>query len=113
MSISIRQAAYKSGDAFLPTMIRLYLYRHIIGNEHTLFYLNYWSIIHFLSGVLLAFVSGNWMTALLVHTLWEIWQRAIGMSYWNLRGSIDTVVDTVLFMAGHWLTVKALVWYQG
>ena len=103
MHISLKQAAYKSGDAFLPTTIKLYLYRYIVGNDHTLFYLNYWSVIHFLSGITLAFLTKSPMTALLVHTLWELWQRAIGMTKWNLRGAIDTVVDTGLFMIGHWL----------
>jgi hypothetical protein len=108
MGISLNEIAYKSGDAFLPTTIKLYLYRYIVGNDHTLFYLNYWSVLHFLSGIAIAFVTKSPMTALLVHTLWELWQKAIGMTTWNLRGAIDTVVDTGLFMTGLYLVVHLL-----
>ena len=103
---------YRSGDAFIPEPIRSALFTYIVGGPHTLFYINYWSIIHFLSGIIFSFALRQlgivetkqilgW--ALLVHTLWEIWQRAIGMTTWDLRGSIDTCVDTILLIGGVWI----------
>jgi hypothetical protein len=44
----------------------------------------------------------------LVHTAWELWQIAIGMSHpLRLTGGgnvFDICMDTALFMAGMWLT---------
>ena len=106
MSVSLKEIAYQSGDAFLPTTIKQFLSRYIIGDSRSLFYLNYWSIVHFLSGVVISFFTNHWMIALLIHTIWEIWQYSIGMTRWNKRGLIDTVVDTILCMLGYGLMKK-------
>ena len=105
---------YRSGDAFAPERIREKLFEYIIGGPNTLFYLNYWSIIHMLSGVLCGvlihklggFVSGinYYAIGLIIHTLWELWQMLIGMSIYKgkyaLRQWIDTLVDTIMFIGG-------------
>lgn len=36
----------------------------------------------------------------LVHTIWELWQKFIGMTQWDLRGGIDTIVDTIMHLIG-------------
>lgn len=103
---------YRSGDAFAPEKIRRFLSQFLIGTNTSLFYLNYWSIIHFLSGILTGLflirftrsIKEYYGLGFLIHTLWETWQFIIGMSVYKgtnlLRQSIDTVVDTILFMAG-------------
>jgi hypothetical protein len=105
---------YRSGDAFAPEHIRKQLFEYIIGGPNTLFYLNYWSIIHMLSGILVAAIlhkiygtaSGfnYYFAGFLIHTLWETWQMLIGMSIYKgvhaLRQWIDTGVDTLMFMSG-------------
>ena len=103
---------YRSGDAFAPENIRRFLSQFIVGTNTSLFYLNYWSIIHFLSGVLCGFflihitrsIKEYYGLGFLIHTLWETWQFVIGMSIYkgvNLpRQLIDTTVDTILFMVG-------------
>lgn len=89
-----------SGDLFLPPSIRRFLYNNIIGTNISLFYISYWSILHFISGILLSIIGVSYSTGLLIHTLWELWQKFIGMTVWNLRGGIDTIIDTLLCMLG-------------
>ena len=104
---------YRSGDAFAPEKVRRALSKYIIGSSTSLFYLNNWSIIHFLSGVLCGYVLFKFSArtikeyyglGFLIHTLWETWQFVIGMSIYkgvNLKRQIlDTTVDTILFMGG-------------
>jgi hypothetical protein len=105
---------YRSGDAFAPEHIRKKLSEYIVGGPNTLFYLNYWSIIHMLSGILVAAIlhklygtaSGfnYYGIGFIIHTLWETWQMLIGMSIYkginHLRQWIDTGVDTIMFMGG-------------
>lgn len=50
MEVKKDSLAYRSGDAFLPKKVVNMLGTYIVGDDHTLFYLNYWSIIHFSSG---------------------------------------------------------------
>ncbi len=106
-----KNMARDSGDLFLPQPIRRFLYTHIIGSPTSLLYISYWSILHMLSGaltgILLLCMSANYkirlpyyFTGVFVHTLWELWQKFIGMTQWDLRGSIDTIVDTVMYLAG-------------
>ncbi len=108
---------YKSGDAFAPEKIRRFLSQYLIGSNTSLFYLNNWSIIHFLSGILCGLILYNMNFSIkeyyglgfLIHTLWETWQFVIGMSIYrgvNLpRQIIDTTVDTILFMTGMFVYV--------
>lgn len=107
----------------MPANIRRFLQTYIIGNPRSTFYITYWSILHFLSGILFTGVylwfrpsiatattasfSLNKEVVLygfVAHTLWELWQIAIGMNRpFALSGNnnlVDICVDTVLFMAG-------------
>jgi hypothetical protein len=73
-----------------------------MGNAH---------INHFFSGVFFAClvvwfrIPSPLLTYVLVHTLWELWQIAIGMTPLSPRGYLDIVVDTVVGVLGYWLTV--------
>jgi hypothetical protein len=114
---------YRSGDAFIPEPIRSALFTYIIGGPHTLFYINYWSIIHFISGIVLGAIlfalndkhggSQYYGAGLIIHTLWELWQMLIGMTVYTgagaLRQWIDTIVDTILFMGGMYVFHTFLV----
>jgi hypothetical protein len=99
---------YKSGDAFLPKSVRTFLQSYWIGSDTSIFYITNWTFVHFLSGVFttlgLLQVSSRPMIpwiALLLHTLWELWQVAIGMTkIQTLRAKVDVLVDTVSFMIG-------------
>ena len=104
---SLKALAYRSGDLFMPTKIREFLYINIIGSDKTLFYISYWSIIHLISGILTWIIVGDYLNGFLIHTIWEFWQKIIGMTVWDLRGGIDTLMDTVLFMIG---MVGAATW---
>jgi hypothetical protein len=107
-----KELAKNSGDLFLPERTKKFLYSYIIGSDNTLVYISYWSILHFISGivcgVILLFSSNKsykirttyYFIGLFIHTLWELWQKFIGMTKWDLRGVIDTVMDTAMFMGG-------------
>ncbi len=105
---------YRSGDIFLPPAVRRWLETYWIGNASTIFYITNWTFVHALSGVLTAHSLSVWFpklplfwTAFVVHTLWELWQMAIGMTkYTTLRGQVDTVVDTVAFLIGVYVYTK-------
>jgi hypothetical protein len=98
-----------SGDLFLPPQIQTFLQTHLIGTPTSVFYITYWSILHIISGVFVGMLLGRFksisapvafLTALLIHTLWEAWQVLITRTPNTVRGKVDTVVDTVLFMIG-------------
>lgn len=102
-----KDAARDSGDLFLPEGPKRFLYSYIIGSDSSMFYISYWSILHMLSGILTGWVLLQWfnktpyyLTGVLIHTLWELWQKFIGMTKWDLRGAIDTVVDTIMHLIG-------------
>jgi hypothetical protein len=109
---------FRAGDAFLPAGIIKALNRYVVGGPQTLVYLNVWSFIHFASGAACGAAlwragirgGGSAWTAimLLIHTVWENMQIISGMTSLGLRGLIDIVVDTLMFMAGGWLAVAAI-----
>jgi hypothetical protein len=116
MNPDTRSLMFRSGDAFLPARIRQFLRTYIVGGPTTTFYLNYWSVVHFMSGMLFAAVyhpflftsmkptTELYLAGFLVHTLWELWQIVIGMSRPFLMAGnnnfLDVIIDTILFMAG-------------
>ena len=100
----LKDALKESGNIFLPKSVTTFLYKYIVGNNISIFYINYWSIMHLLSGVVFGMiVPSRWSyfwSGLLVHTLWELWQKFIGMTKWDVRGAIDTLMDFVMFELG-------------
>lgn len=99
---------YHSGDIFLPTEVRTILKYYWLGNDRSIFYITNWTLVHMFSGVLTGYSLSIWFpkvslfwTGLFIHTLWELWQMAIGMTpIRTLRGQVDTVVDTIAFLIG-------------
>ena len=103
---------YRSGDAFLPKDVSRFLHTFVYGSYNTPVYINYWSFMHALSGVLFAALCLRFPTifpkpylyGFLVHCVWELWQIAIGMSRpfsaQGHNGITDIVLDTAFFMAG-------------
>jgi hypothetical protein len=98
--------AYHSADLFLPKSVQKFLGYYYVGSDTSKFYLTNWSVLHFLSGIFTAlFLQSRtkhiYWVSFLIHTLWEIWQILVRKTpITTLRGQIDTVVDTALFMAG-------------
>jgi hypothetical protein len=108
---TLKDALMLSGDLFLPKSVRTVLERYWVGNDKSLVYITNWSLIHLLSGVVTGWVlltyfpkydyywSGFWF-----HTVWEVWQIVVSNTpWWTLRGRIDVVTDTVMFMLGMYL----------
>jgi hypothetical protein len=102
---------FDSGDIFLPEPLRKLLSTHIIGNDESTFYITYWSIVHFISGMLCAVallrftrLRPIYSYGFIIHTTWELWQVNIGMAKpMNISGEnniVDSVVDTILFLLG-------------
>lgn len=105
---TLRDVLFLSGDLFLPKSVRTVLEHYWIGNDRSLVYVTNWSVIHFLSGILIGYVletyyaeSSYYSTGFWIHALWELWQIAVkNTPYWTLRGQLDVVTDTILFMGG-------------
>lgn len=98
-----------SGDLFLPKGLKNFLEIYLIGSTNTLFYITLWSIMHFISGLFTGYFflhctqfafKESVIFAFVLHTLWELWQYLITNTPSTLRGLIDTIVDTILFMFG-------------
>jgi hypothetical protein len=112
----VKKVIYSSGDIFLPETVKRVLSRDILGSAEKTFYISGWSIIHFISGILFGYlylyfkydIRSYALNMLILHTLWEVWQILIGMSKpYKLTGRsniIDTLVDTLLFMGGAYIT---------
>ncbi len=108
--------------AFLPKQVRdilgTMLFKYPNVEEDYIFYIQGWSIVHFISGVLFGYLYlklgwsliNYYYNALLVHTLWELVQISTRVSnHFRLSGSnsfVDIVVDTILFMFGAYLVKK-------
>ena len=102
----IRYWGYHSADLFLPTSVQKVLGYYYVGSDTSKFYLTNWSILHFLSGIATAYFLQSrtkqiYLVSFLIHTMWELWQILVRKTpIGTLRGQIDTVVDTILFMLG-------------
>lgn len=111
---------FLSGDAFLPKPIRdflsIFIYRYPDTADDTglIFYLQWWSIVHLLSGIVIGYYARRlpnyYVKMLMIHTIWEIWQIFIGMNKpYNIggrNGLVDTITDTILFMIGTYLASR-------
>lgn len=102
---------YRSGDIWLPPDMVRFLHTYIVGSDRSLFYLNYWHINHFFSGVLFALfhsfvkpIPYPLLTYIALHTVWEAWQLSIGMTPRSARGALDILVDTVTGTLGYLVT---------
>jgi hypothetical protein len=99
-----------STDLFLPRQIIDILDINFIGDTTKTFYINGWSVLHFLSGVIIAIFFNKYkpvhpyLRAFAIHSIWELWTIAIGTSKpYTVVGKsnlIDILVDTLLFMIG-------------
>jgi len=121
MAVALRN----SGDLFLDEKhnIRGRLEYYFIGNDSSLFYVNGWSFIHFLSGFFLGLFlltirrkeyelniykrRRYYFEGLLIHSIWELWQIFIeNTKFTTLRGIIDIFTDTSFFLIGYWIAEK-------
>lgn len=107
---------FRSGDLFLPKQVRAFLEFYYIGSDTSLVYITNWTLVHILTGIILAlyfFPSMTNQAALWrifwIHSAWELWQ-IIGQNtpIYTLRGILDVAMDTVATMLGAWLTIKVL-----
>lgn len=92
----------KTGDLLLPKSVRRILETYILGNDNTLLYVTYWTIVHFLSGFFLVyFFQISYWNGFLIHTVWEVYQILVrNTPFHTLRGKLDVFVDTTMFMLG-------------
>lgn len=96
---------FNSGDLFLPTAVKSFLETYWIGSDTSIFYVTWWTVIHFVSGILTGMYlfgsSHYYLYGFAIHTVWELWQM-IGKNtkYWTTRGQMDVLVDTAAFMGG-------------
>lgn len=106
---------YSSGDLFLGKKYKSLLERFVYGSYEDTIYITYWSVMHFISGVIVGYIylrnnnkkNEYFKVMLIIHTLWELWQILIGMSYpYKIRGHnniFDIILDTIFFMLGSFL----------
>jgi VanZ family protein len=106
---------FKSGDLFLPKQVRDFLEYQYVGTKTSALYISNWTLVHFFSGVLAAYLLAAYLlatrtrysilyiliVALLFHIVWELWQiYGKNTLIWTRRGQVDVFVDTVAFMVG-------------
>ena len=118
---------YQSTGLFLPRKFQDFLDIYHVGNDNTTFYITNWTIMHFLSGVLIAYILSLYkykltkqqifIIAFVIHTGWECWQIFVDIVTFHkpkyqsndfvdsrtidtLRGKLDVIVDTIAFMLG-------------
>jgi hypothetical protein len=107
----IRKIMHDSGDIFLPVPVKKVLQTYIVGSKDSLFYISGWTVMHFISGIIMTLILMKkfnikspgelFIKLLIIHTLWEVWQIFIGMTNpLRLRDSIDITVDTISFLLG-------------
>lgn len=104
---------FQSGDLFLSKQMRSFLETFLYGSYKYSIYITLWSIVHLLSGIIVAYtfryykVTEPYLKGFAIHSLWELWQIYIGMSHpYNFTGKnniFDILLDTGFFMFGMWL----------
>jgi hypothetical protein len=112
----IQDILFRSGDLFLPKSVREFLEQYYVGSDTSLVYITNWTLVHLLSGVILAlylFPSMPKQPALWrifwIHSAWELWQiLGQNTAIYTWRGILDVAMDTFATMAGAWLTIKVL-----
>ena len=102
--------AKRFSDAFLPDWIRKKLFIRMIDIKHPVpLYVSGCSFIHMLSGVLVALilcynVVANPLTiSLVIHTLWEMFQKFVLERKAGFEWMFDVLVDTAFYMMGSYL----------
>lgn len=118
MGIDWDKMLYNSGDFFLPKPVIKILNLYLYNTKNNSFYINGWSLIHLLSGIILGAIylylnktiTFYYYNLFIIHTIWEFWQILIGMSKpWNLTGDsnlIDIFMDTIIFMLGTYIVLQ-------
>lgn len=110
-----------SGDLFLPSSIQNILNTYLVGHEHSVFYVNVWSLVHLLSGFILTYAFLYYTAyethiilqyVLLIHMLWEYWQLLITNTPRTVRGAVDIVTDTIFFLMGYILAIHTYDWHS-
>ena len=96
---------YHTGDFLLPKSLIKILDIELIRKNK--FYINGWSFMHFLSGIIVGYLLNDncyYYKLFIIHTLWELWQIMIGMSkpflFAENDNIIDLFIDTIFFMFG-------------
>jgi hypothetical protein len=109
---SLLNFLFHAGDLFLPRTVRDFLYTYIIGSNRTMFYISYWSVLHFISGIIVGLILdkpyNTYTVAFIIHWMWEMLQVVSGMTPATGRGFVDFVTDTCMFMGGY-----AIITYKG
>jgi hypothetical protein len=112
---SAEDILYRSGDVFLPKSIKNLLDTSLYSSKDTSFYINGWTFIHIISGIIVGYIylhlgyarTDYFYTMFIIHTIWETWQIIIGMSKpFSLTGDnnrIDIFVDTFAFLYGTYI----------
>lgn len=101
---------------FLPPHVVQTLNSVLIGDKKTGWYVDGWSAMHLVSGLLVGlllrgvyggFTFALFVIALVFHTLWERWQVWVGRHYIHGFDSVlnrrDALTDTLFFMTGVWM----------
>ena len=114
----IKQIIYTNGEILLPDSVKDTFGSDITGSSKKTFYISGWSVIHFINGLFVGFIylffkydiKRYIIMMLIIHTLWESWQSIIGIAKpYKLIGRnniIDSIMDTILFMLGAYITLK-------
>jgi hypothetical protein len=105
---------YKVGDGFLGKSIRNFLDKQLLGEKNkTLIYINLWSIMHLFSGILVySFITTDIYQAIVIHTIFELWQIYIGMTNVDIYGITDSFVDTLFFILGFYIAKRLFIKYN-
>ncbi len=89
-------------STFMPQKLRDWMNAFIIKANPV--FINRWAFIHLISGILVGLFMDNWLVALVLHTVYEIWEWAAGPGYMGRTLTkvviIDSVIDTVFYMVG-------------
>lgn len=97
------------GDLLLPKNIKDFLQIYLIGSDKSIFYISIWSIIHFISGIFTGYYllyykkytfKESFYIGFILHSIWEFWQYIITNTPCSLRGVVDTIIDTILYLLG-------------
>lgn len=106
---------YESGNFFISGRLKQFLDHYYIGDDNSIFYFSNWSIVHFLSGIIIGYILTQilditcikiiYIHGFIIHSIWELWQILVKNTKLNIRGIVDISVDTICFMIGLYIYI--------
>lgn len=99
-------------SAIIPDTIENILATKLNLKDKEYIYINGWSFIHFLSGVIIGYYLSNldtlhyYLYLFIIHSIWEVFQIVVHITPMKKESIYDITLDTLFFLLGGYVYSK-------